>query len=85
MTHHAVPPDTAGAGRDDSQLAELAATAVAAIESRIGRGEDMYTVVTEVVSQILTTGNTDPLRADPQVVDRVRDAILAMLDGPGRG
>jgi len=82
--------------RDDARLVELAATAIRAIEHRIGLGEDPRTVVTDVVNHVFTGGTgaedldrtpgsagdgIDALLADPRVVDRVVATVLAV----GRG
>lgn len=70
---------------EDSRLAELAATALAAIDTRIACGQDVETVVTSVLETVFGDEREVSLFADPAEVERVLVVVLDILRDDATG
>jgi len=68
---------------DDEHLAALATDAIAAMQARIGRGEDGRAVVVDVIRTVFCAdlGTRDLDRA-PHVATNDDESVLALLDDP---
>jgi hypothetical protein len=64
-------------GTDDIRLTDLATAAVDAIAIRTARGEDLRTVVVDVIRTLFDAGT-----GDPESVARLVDTVLAIIRPP---
>ncbi|MEV4518542.1 hypothetical protein AB0K00_57495 [Dactylosporangium sp. NPDC049525] len=65
---------------DDARLADLASTAVAAIQARLRAGDDPRDVVRAVVRIVFGAEQATLRLADPATIDRIAAETLRILD-----
>lgn len=74
---------TGPGGQDDNALRDLAALAVAALEARLGRGEEPRAAVSEVLATVFAAGSgTESLDRLPGTSSGADEWVLAQLADP---